>query len=709
MDDDIVQIDSLLLSGQERVIRSVDVYVNKRKVGTLKHHDESDSKLNNKGLYEFSYYRPADLLSSEGDYQISVTGAFPIRKQSYFFMDQEAFERADRTYSLNQSERIGLTDKKGEVTLNSESIGKKVSCTLLPSVFFNGIPQGALLKIIMASPDYADLDLNANMLGLLSITGVNPIGRLRFCETGHELSAQRREVRDASSIIEHLDSSDNNSNPMSIVQLLAHYYHKESGISGQMPKFAANIATKALTDVDVQQHIMRSQYSYDRDLSVEFSEDIVIDKNVSGAGVGVIFKTGRADVPASVLNEFVCMSGLKYSGGDCANIKITDKANALVSKRFEMIQDETGMDAGINLGFEELTSIMGRSVSSEGKGFDVPYSKTTIDKETGDVLGIQTGSRSTVTMMDISRAVDKVVSFQNKESAREALFRSFTFSNLVRNGDAHLRNFGILYNEEMSDVWLAPSYDITCTDIYSSIASYNFMGISQPTLHPQSQDMGWMSSSDIDQLARDMGLSRRRKREILEDNKRGIEAAIVAMDEPGPDNANYLSESVNVLLLVTMFRSFEVAIRVFDNDPHYVVPETPHLQTEYEDYLFALTALSDDALIDVHKTMLRYFKSDYLPEVTAVYVDRSLIKDAHNDSWRLPLDLEISAHAKAAFETHQQQQQDNDEFDALMSLIMATDNQDEEGVLKDAASEYPLSDAVDLAIPTCPPPEIKLF
>ena len=36
---------------------------------------------------------------------------------------------------------------------------------------------------------------------------------------------------------------------------------------------------------------------------------------------------------------------------------------------------------------------------------------------------------------------------------------------LVQNGDAHLKNFGLLY-ENIQNIWLAPAYDVVCTTVY---------------------------------------------------------------------------------------------------------------------------------------------------------------------------------------------------------------------------------------------------
>ena len=37
---------------------------------------------------------------------------------------------------------------------------------------------------------------------------------------------------------------------------------------------------------------------------------------------------------------------------------------------------------------------------------------------------------------------------------------------LLKNGDAHLKNFGILYNADMETRFLAPAYDVVVTAVY---------------------------------------------------------------------------------------------------------------------------------------------------------------------------------------------------------------------------------------------------
>jgi serine/threonine-protein kinase HipA len=47
----------------------------------------------------------------------------------------------------------------------------------------------------------------------------------------------------------------------------------------------------------------------------------------------------------------------------------------------------------------------------------------------------------------------------------EKLFQQVAFSILVRNGDAHMKNFGVLYTNE-NDIRLSPMFDVLTTSIY---------------------------------------------------------------------------------------------------------------------------------------------------------------------------------------------------------------------------------------------------
>jgi serine/threonine-protein kinase HipA len=73
-------------------------------------------------------------------------------------------------------------------------------------------------------------------------------------------------------------------------------------------------------------------------------------------------------------------------------------------------------------------------------------------------------------------------------TAREQYFATLALSVMVRNGDAHLKNFGILYNQPRSAVSLAPVYDVVTTTAY--ITNEKIYSVSPPSGNPENKQTG---------------------------------------------------------------------------------------------------------------------------------------------------------------------------------------------------------------------------
>ena len=59
--------------------------------------------------------------------------------------------------------------------------------------------------------------------------------------------------------------------------------------------------------------------------------------------------------------------------------------------------------------------------------------------------------------------------FANSSPAGEDLERLFTLiviNSALRNGDAHLKNFGIVYDDVQGEARIAPVYDLVTTSVY---------------------------------------------------------------------------------------------------------------------------------------------------------------------------------------------------------------------------------------------------
>lgn len=146
----------------------------------------------------------------------------------------------------------------------------------------------------------------------------------------------------------------------------------------------------------------------------------------------LIVKSGLADFPGLAINEFVCMSIARAAGMPGPDFYLSDDRQIFVIRRFDR-------DAqGAPLGFEDMAVLCGR-------GADQKY----------------TGSYEM-----LAKLVRMFAAEDHVEPSLRALFDIVALSCIVGNGDAHLKNFGMLYGPSVTDVRLAPAYDIVCTTCY---------------------------------------------------------------------------------------------------------------------------------------------------------------------------------------------------------------------------------------------------
>ncbi|GLK91017.1 type II toxin-antitoxin system HipA family toxin [Pseudomonas turukhanskensis] len=147
----------------------------------------------------------------------------------------------------------------------------------------------------------------------------------------------------------------------------------------------------------------------------------------------LIIKSGRDEFPGLAINEFLCMSIAKEAGMPVPEFYLSDNAKLFVMRRFDR-------DDALNpLGFEDMAVLMG--LSAEKK-----YSKS---------------------YSAIAKAVRLYCPPEQINISLRQLFDSVALSCIVGNGDAHLKNFGLLYSEPgQHDARLAPAYDIVNTTAY---------------------------------------------------------------------------------------------------------------------------------------------------------------------------------------------------------------------------------------------------
>lgn len=159
----------------------------------------------------------------------------------------------------------------------------------------------------------------------------------------------------------------------------------------------------------------------------------VADKAAMSAP-NVIIKTQGPRYPGLSANEWMCLSAARCAGLAVPEFDLSADGELLVIDRFDTLPD------GTRLGFEDMAAIMQLRVRD----------RLSSRKYMGSYEDIAVALRLVCT--DVAAAL-------------EQFFGYLVLSVLVRNGDAHLKNFAVLYDGQRT--WLSPLYDQVTTTIYT--------------------------------------------------------------------------------------------------------------------------------------------------------------------------------------------------------------------------------------------------
>ncbi|MEO8746264.1 MAG: type II toxin-antitoxin system HipA family toxin [Rhodanobacter sp.] len=149
----------------------------------------------------------------------------------------------------------------------------------------------------------------------------------------------------------------------------------------------------------------------------------------------LIVKAGGDEYPHLAVNEFLCMDAARRAGITVPDFWLSDDGGLFVMQRFDLHE-------GQRLGFEDMAVLMGKPREPTGH-----YKYTESYEAIARFIGALCG-----------------------DNALESLQRFFEYlvlSVAVRNGDAHLKNFGLLYTHPQAAApRLAPLYDVVTTSAY---------------------------------------------------------------------------------------------------------------------------------------------------------------------------------------------------------------------------------------------------
>lgn len=236
------------------------------------------------------------------------------------------------------------------------------------------------------------------------------------------------------------------SSPSSILfKRLVDQYAMGSGISGIQPKTLVPIANDSKTPEEHTALPLKS----------------------------VIVKTEGTDYPGLARNEYFCMSVAKSAGIRVPDFWLSDDGLLFIMSRFDRKTDGTA------LGFEDFAVLTGRSSNQKYEG---SYEM-------------------------IAKAVE-MYSREDSASQLRNLFERVALSCFLRDGDAHLKNFGMLYEHPAENRALAPAYDVVCTDVYPELDGKMALKLNKSKTFP--------TESELVEYANRLGINDQHAREVLQ-------------------------------------------------------------------------------------------------------------------------------------------------------------------------------------------------
>lgn len=215
----------------------------------------------------------------------------------------------------------------------------------------------------------------------------------------------------------------------------------------------------------------------------------------------VIVKSAMDD-PTLAINEYLCMFATRAAGLPTANNQISDNGEVLIVGRFDI-----GI-GGVPVAFEDFCAILAKTSPQRYEGsYD-----------------------------DIVEAIG-----WHCPSARLAIedfYKANILNHLVGNGDAHLKNFGVLY-EGPGEVRMAPYYDITNTTLHnpSDVPALRYSG-----------RRGWLTKSQMEDWGKQVcGISPRALKRLNQEAIEGVRCTTEILDKiTVPSHADFAMELKNL-------------------------------------------------------------------------------------------------------------------------------------------------------------------
>jgi serine/threonine-protein kinase HipA len=179
-------------------------------------------------------------------------------------------------------------------------------------------------------------------------------------------------------------------------------YAEHSGISGMQPKVLVRLETGALPRLSHR------------------------------SATHIVKSFDPREYPELAANEFFCTRAARYAGIPVSALQLSGNRRILVVERFDLQAD------GSYLGCEDFCVLNGLRAHGRYQG----------------------------SYEGIAARIAQFVSLEHQRAAYEQFFATVALSCAIGNGDAHLKNFAVLYENAEAPIRLSPSYDLVYTTLY---------------------------------------------------------------------------------------------------------------------------------------------------------------------------------------------------------------------------------------------------
>jgi serine/threonine-protein kinase HipA len=237
---------------------------------------------------------------------------------------------------------------------------------------------------------------------LLAIVGRSQVGRIRYTGADDQLD-EEVPFQSVDDILASRRGGD-------LFRYLIERFASFSGISGVQPKVLVR----------------------DEEAFAALSDEHRVSTSYRGATHIVKFWE-QNEFPQLAANEYFCLKVAERCGLEVPRYRLSEDGLALVIDRFDLRPD------GTYRGFEDFCVLNARRTDEKYRG----------SYETSVLKRFQQFSGSAHQIEDL-----------------EKLFTLIALNCALRNGDAHLKNFGISYDNVLGEVRLAPVYDLVTTTVY---------------------------------------------------------------------------------------------------------------------------------------------------------------------------------------------------------------------------------------------------